>query len=76
MARDSADAFHGAYGKEVFVLSPSNTQRTLTLNLIDRIFALKGLFTPILVDISGCESFVPRLRTPHPPHRRLNHNRM
>ena len=63
-------------GKEVFVLSPSNTQRALTLSLIDRIFALKGLFTPILVDVSGCQSFVPLLRTRLPPHRLFDLNRL
>jgi hypothetical protein len=62
--------------KRVFVLSPSSTQRALTLNLIDRLFSLKGLSTPILVDISGCETFLPALRTRLPPHRLFNLNTM
>jgi hypothetical protein len=63
-------------GKRVFVLSPANTQRALTINLIDRIFSLKGLDTPILVDIAACEAIVPALRTRLPPHRLFNRNEM
>jgi hypothetical protein len=63
-------------GKHVFVLSPANTQRALTMNLIDRLFSLKGLDTPILVDIASCEAIVPALRTRLPPHRLFNQNEL
>ena len=63
-------------GKRAFVLSPANTQRALTINLIDRIFSLKGLDTPILVDIAACEAIVPALRTRLPPHRLFNQNEL
>jgi hypothetical protein len=72
--RNVIDCREKLEGKQVFALSPANTQRALTLNLIDRIFALKGLATPVLVDVSGCESFVPALRSRLPPHRLFNLN--
>lgn len=62
--------------KEIFVLSPANSQRNLTLALVDRLFALKGLFTPILIDVSNCESFVDALQSRIPPHRMFNLNEM
>ena len=58
--------------KEVFILSPGSSQMKLTLNLIDQLFRLKGLFIPILTDISGCENFVEKLRTRLSPHRLFN----
>ncbi|MBI4082701.1 MAG: hypothetical protein HY423_08835 [Candidatus Lambdaproteobacteria bacterium] len=62
--------------KEVFVLSPSNTQARTTLAVIERLYRLKGLFVPILCDVSGCESFVDDLRARLPPHRLFNLNQL
>lgn len=62
--------------KAVFVLSPGNTQRRLTINVIDQLFRLKGIFTPVLADISGCEVFVDELRTRLPPHRLFDMNQL
>ncbi len=55
--------------KQVIVMSPSNTQRQLTLTLLDQLYRLKGVHAPIFADISGCGSFVDQLRTRIPPYR-------
>lgn len=60
--------------KSVFVLSPGPKQRDLTISVIDQLARLKGLFTPILADISNCEVFLDDLRTRLPPHRLFNLN--
>jgi hypothetical protein len=62
--------------KSVFVVSPGSSQRRLTLTLIDQLFGLKGLYTPVLTDIAGCANFVDDLRTRLPPHRMFNMNRI
>lgn len=56
-------------GKQVFVISPAHTQRDITLRLVDGLFALKGLYTPILVDVTGCASFLEALQSRIPPQR-------
>ncbi len=56
-------------GKRVFVMSPANPQRQLTLMLLEQLYRLKGLHTPIFADVSGCQSFVDQLQTRIPPHR-------
>lgn len=56
-------------GKQVFVLAPNNTQRRLTMMLVDQLYRLKGLDAAIFADVSGCQSFVDVLRTRIPPHR-------
>ena len=58
--------------KDVFVISPANTQERLTISVIDQLFRLRGLAQPIFADISGCPSFVDTLRTRLPPHRLFN----
>ncbi|MCZ6472594.1 MAG: hypothetical protein O6934_04070 [SAR324 cluster bacterium] len=60
--------------KSVFVLSPGGAQKELTINLIDQVLKLNGLFTPILADISSGEAFIDDLRTRLPPHRLFNLN--
>ncbi|MDH4246350.1 MAG: hypothetical protein OEW39_00875, partial [Deltaproteobacteria bacterium] len=60
--------------KRVFVLSPNNTQEKLTLSLLEQLQRLKGVTTPIFVDISGCESFADALRTRVPPYRLVDLN--
>jgi hypothetical protein len=60
--------------RRAFVISPNNTQRRLTLGVIDQLYRLKGVHTAIFVDISGCEGFVDALRTRIPPHRLLDLN--
>jgi len=62
--------------KQVFVISPANTQHRITITVIDRLFRLKGLDVPIFADISRCESFVDALRRRLPPHRLFNLNRL
>lgn len=62
--------------KSVFVLSPGPTQRDLTISVIDQLARLKGLFTPILADISNCDVFIDDLRTRLPPHRLFNLNQL
>ena len=58
--------------KSVYVLSPGSSQRQLTINLIDQLFRLKGIFTPILADVTSSEGFIDQLRTRLPPHRLFN----
>jgi len=60
--------------KQVIVLSPANTQKALTLNVIDQLFRLKGLNLTVLVDTSSADSFVAELLTRVPPHRLFNLN--
>ncbi|MFI5401057.1 MAG: hypothetical protein ACHQZQ_08415, partial [SAR324 cluster bacterium] len=60
--------------KQVIVLSPANTQKALTLNVIDQLFRLKGLNLTILVDTSSADSFTAELLTRVPPHRLFNLN--
>ncbi len=55
--------------KEVFVLSPGRSQGRLTINVLDQLFRLKGLFVALLVDASNAEEFIGQLRTRLPPHR-------
>lgn len=55
--------------KKAFVMSPSHTQRNLTLNLLDHLQRLKGMQIPIFIDISLCQAYVNVLRTRVPPHR-------
>ena len=62
--------------KSVFVLSPGPSQRDLTISVIDQLARLKGLFTPILADISNCDVFIDELRTRLPPHRLFNLNQL
>lgn len=56
-------------GKDVFVLSPNNPQRQLTLGVLDALYRLKGVHTAVFADISGCQAFLDELRTRVPPHR-------
>jgi hypothetical protein len=60
--------------KRAFVLSPNNTQRALALGVIDELYRLKGVHTPIFVDSSGCETLVDALRIRIPPHRLFDLN--
>jgi hypothetical protein len=55
--------------KRVIILSPANTQKNLTLNLIDQLFRLKGLYLTVMVDISSADSFTHELLSRVPPHR-------
>ena len=55
--------------KKAFVMSPSHTQRQLTLNLLDHLQRLKGMQIPIFIDISLCQAYVNVLRTRVPPYR-------
>jgi len=55
--------------KRVVILSPANTQKALTLNLIDQLFRLKGLYVTVMVDISSADSFAGDLLSRVPPHR-------
>ncbi len=62
--------------REVFVISPSNNQKNLTLSLIDQLLRLKGLFAIIFVDTSSAESFAKELRSSLPPHRVFDLNQL
>ncbi len=55
--------------KRVVILSPANTQKALTLNLIDQLFRLKGLYLTVMVDTSSADSFSWDLLSRVPPHR-------
>jgi hypothetical protein len=55
--------------KRVVILSPANTQKALTLNLIDQLFRLKGLYLTVMVDLSSADSFAGDLLSRVPPHR-------
>jgi len=55
--------------KQVVVMSPNNTQKQLTLMLLEQIYRLKGVHLPVLVDISSCASFADDLHAHVPPHR-------
>jgi len=61
-------------GVRAVVLAPTNPQRRLALAAIDQLYRLMGVHTPILVDESGCESFLDALRTRIPPHRLFDMN--
>ncbi|MBI3993431.1 MAG: hypothetical protein HY342_09160, partial [Candidatus Lambdaproteobacteria bacterium] len=58
--------------KDVYVISPANTQERLTVSVIDQLFRLRGLFLPIFADVSGCPAFEDTLRARLPPHRLFN----
>ena len=60
--------------KRIIVMAPGNTQRQLTMTLLDQLHRLKGVHTPIFADISGCAGFVDQLRTRIPPYRLFNMN--
>jgi hypothetical protein len=60
--------------KQYVILSPANTQKNLTLNLIDQLFRLKGLSLTVMVDISSADSFEVELLSRVPPHRLFNMN--
>ncbi|MFI5399833.1 MAG: hypothetical protein ACHQZQ_02115 [SAR324 cluster bacterium] len=60
--------------KQVIVLSPANTQKALTLNVIDQLYRLKGLNLTVLVDTSSADSFAAELLSRVPPHRLFDLN--
>ncbi len=60
--------------KKVIILSPANTQKNLTLNLIDQLFRMKGLYLTVMVDTSSADSFVGDLLSRVPPHRLFDLN--
>jgi len=60
--------------KKYIIISPANTQKALTLNVMDQLFRLKGVFLIVMVDISSADSFATDLLSRVPPHRLFDLN--
>ncbi|MDH4225411.1 MAG: hypothetical protein OEW12_07175 [Deltaproteobacteria bacterium] len=55
--------------KEVFVISPAASQKELARGVIEQLYRVKGLFSPVFLDVSGSQALADELRVLIPPHR-------